>query len=250
MKSINLSNKIAVITGASQGIGRSIAIEIANCGAKVILTARNKEKLQNVKDLIINSGHDAEIFCCDISNLSECFDLINYTSKTWGAINILVNNAGITKDKILIKMSENEWDNVINTNLKGCFNMIKAAYKPMLKSKWGRIINIGSVIGQIGNSGQSNYSASKAGIIGLTKSMAKELGARNITVNSVAPGYVKTDMTENLTNELKQQMLISIPLKRFAEPEDISNIVCFLASDYAEYITGQTFNVDGGMVMK
>jgi len=185
----------------------------------------------------------------DISSLNSFAEITANTVSKWERIDILVNNAGTTRDNIIMRMKEEDWDSVLNVNLKGCFNGIKAVTRPMIKNKAGRIISITSVIGQIGNAGQSNYAASKAGIIGLTKSMAKELGSRNITVNAVSPGYISTEMTEKLNEEVKEKMKSSIPLGRLGTPKDVANLVCFLASDEAEYITGQTFNVDGGMVM-
>lgn len=249
MQCCNLSGKTAIITGASKGIGKAIAIQLALCGAKISLVARNKKNLDSVKKYIINSGGEAQSYIGDVSNFESFSTIVSRTIKNWQKIDILINNAGITNDNIILRMSENEWQNVIDTNLKGCFNGIKATSRHMIKNKHGRIINITSVIGQIGNAGQSNYAASKAGIIGLTKSIAKELGSRNITINSVAPGYIETEMTQKLNTNIKDKLTTSIPLGRLGKTEDVSNLVCFLASDEASYITGQTINVDGGMVM-
>jgi 3-oxoacyl-[acyl-carrier protein] reductase len=249
VKCCNLTDKVAIVTGASRGIGEAIAKQLSSCGAKIILIARNSDQLVAVKETIISNGGIAESMAGDVSNLNSISEIVTNTIDKWGRIDILVNNAGIAHDNIIMRMKEDDWDSVMNINLKGCFNGIKSVARPMIKNKAGRIINITSVIGQIGNAGQSNYAASKAGIMGLTKSMAKELGSRNITVNAVAPGYITTDMTNELNDEVKEQMKSSIPLGRLGTPDDVANLVCFLASDEAGYITGQTFNVDGGMVM-
>ena len=249
VKCCNLTDKVAIVTGASRGIGEAIAKQISSCGAKIILIARNSDQLVAVKETIISNGGIAESIAGDVSNLNSISEIVTNTIDKWGRIDILVNNAGIARDNIIMRMKEDDWDSVMNINLKGCFNGIKSVARPMIKNKAGRIINITSVIGQIGNAGQSNYAASKAGIMGLTKSMAKELGSRNITVNAVAPGYITTDMTNELNDEVKEQLKSSIPLGRLGTPDDVANLVCFLASDEAGYITGQTFNVDGGMVM-
>ena len=249
VKCCNLTDKVAIVTGASRGIGEAIAKQLSSCGAKIILIARNSDQLVAVKETIISNGGIAESIAGDVSNLNSISEIVTNTIDKWGRIDILVNNAGIARDNIIMRMKEDDWDSVMNINLKGCFNGIKSVARPMIKNKAGRIINITSVTGQIGNAGQSNYAASKAGIMGLTKSMAKELGSRNITVNAVAPGYITTDMTNELNDEVKEQMKSSIPLGRLGTPDDVANLVCFLASDEAGYITGQTFNVDGGMVM-
>ena len=249
VKCCNLTDKVAIVTGASRGIGEAIAKKISGCGAKIILIARNSDQLVAVKETIISNGGIAESIAGDVSNLNSISEIVTNTIDKWGRIDILVNNAGIARDNIIMRMKEDDWDSVMNINLKGCFNGIKSVAGPMIKNKAGRIINVTSVIGQIGNEGQSNYAASKAGIMGLTKSMAKELGSRNITVNAVAPGYITTDMTNELNDEVKEQLKSSIPLGRLGTPNDVANLVCFLASDEAGYITGQTFNVDGGMVM-
>ena len=245
----SLDQKTAIITGASRGIGKAIAIQLASCGAKISLVARNQNKLIDVQEKICHLGGEAQSLVGDVSNFESFSGIVTQTLKKWQHVDILVNNAGITRDNIIMRMKEDEWDSVIDTNLKGCFNGIKAVTRPMIKNKSGRIINITSIIGQIGNAGQSNYAASKAGVMGLTKSLAKELGSRNITINSVAPGYILTDMTDQLDNDVQEKLKTSIPLKRLGEPQDVASLVCFLASDDAAYITGQTFNVDGGMVM-
>ena len=245
----NLNGKTAIITGASRGIGKAIAIQLAACGANISLVARNQNDLDAVLEIINNNGGEAQSLIGDVSNLESFSDVVTQTIEKWKQVDILINNAGITRDNIIMRMKADEWDNVMDINLKGCFNGIKSVVRPMIKNQGGRIINITSVIGQIGNAGQSNYSASKAGIIGLTKSTAKELGSRNITINAVAPGYISTDMTNQLDNDVKEKLKSSIPLGRLGKPEDVASLVCFLSSDEASYITGQTFNVDGGMVM-
>ena len=245
----SLEGKTAIITGASRGIGKSIAIKLAKCGAKISLVARNQSDLSTVQEIINKSGGESQYLIGDVSNFESFSSIITQTIEKWENVDILVNNAGITQDNLILRMKEDEWNNVMNINLKGCYNGIKAVTRPMIKNKSGRIINITSVIGQIGNVGQSNYAASKAGIMGLTKSIAQELGSRNITINAVSPGYIETDLTDQLNNNLKEKLKTSIPLGRLGKPEDVANLVCFLSSDEAAYITGQTFNVDGGMVM-
>ena len=245
----NLSNKIAIVTGASRGIGSAIAHNLSKAGAKVVLISRSIDALKSVESEIKSNGGEAISITADVSNLESFTNAISQVVETWGTVDILINNAGITKDNIILRLKEEDWDAVIDINLKGCFNGIKAVTRPMLKSRSGRIINITSVIGLIGNSGQSNYAASKAGILGLTKSIAKELGSRNITVNAIAPGYIQTEMTDNLDQTSKDNLMKSIPLQRLGKPEEIASLVCFLVSEEAAYITGQTLNVDGGMVM-
>ena len=245
----NLSNKIAIVTGASRGIGSAIAHNLSKAGAKVVLISRSIDALKSVESEIKSNGGEAISITADVSNLESFTNAISQVVEAWGTVDILVNNAGITKDNIILRLKEEDWDAVIDINLKGCFNGIKAVTRPMLKSRSGRIINITSVIGLIGNSGQSNYAASKAGILGLTKSIAKELGPRNITVNAIAPGYIQTEMTDNLDQTSKDNLMKSIPLQRLGKPEEIASLVCFLVSEEAAYITGQTINVDGGMVM-
>jgi len=245
----NLSGKTAIITGASRGIGKAIAIHLASCGAKISLVARNQKDLDAVQEIICKMGGEALSIIGDVSNFESFSGIITQTLEKWRQVDILVNNAGITRDNIIMRMKEEEWNSVMDINLKGCYNGIKAVSRPMIKNKGGRIINITSVIGQIGNAGQSNYAASKAGVMGLTKSLAKELGSRNITINAVSPGYILTEMTKKLDVVVKEQLKASIPLGRLGKPEDVASLVCFLVSDEATYITGQTFNVDGGMVM-
>ena len=250
MQCCKLNSKIAIITGASRGIGKAIAFQLSSSGATVVLVSRNIDELNIVQKQIESLGGKALVKDADVSDFETVNQLVESVIKSMGTVDILINNAGITNDNLIMRMKEDDWDSVININLKSCYNGIKAVTRHMMKNKAGKIINISSVIGQIGNAGQSNYAASKAGIIGLTKSMAKELGSRNITVNAVAPGYITTDMTGELDQNIKDKMLASIPLNRLGSVEDVANLVCFLVSENAAYITGQTFNVDGGMVMK
>lgn len=242
--------KIAIVTGASRGIGKAIALELARQGIFVVINYNgSKEKAEEALRTIQNEGGDGVIYQCNVADFEACKAFIEDIVSTYGRIDILVNNAGITKDGLLMAMSEADFDNVIDTNLKGCFQMIRFASRRMMKQRYGRIINVSSVSGVAGNAGQANYSASKAGIIGLTKSAAKELASRGITCNAIAPGFVKTEMTDVLSDEVKENAKKQIPLGRFAEPEDIANAAVFLASDKASYITGQVLLVDGGMVM-
>ena len=245
---LNLKNKVVIITGASRGIGKSIAKGFFDNNCKVALISRNKKDLIDTKNVIGAKSNNIQLFPCDISNFSGVQNVIDKVIKYYGNIDILINNAGITKDNLILRMKEEDWDTVVDVNLKGCFNTVKAVVKQMIRNKKGSIINISSVIGLIGNAGQTNYAASKAGIFGLTKSLAKELGSRNITVNAIAPGYVETSMTEKLSTNIKNDLYKNIPLKRLGSAEDIANLVLFLSSEKASYITGQIMNVDGGMV--
>jgi len=243
-----LKNKVAIVTGASRGIGRAIALILAHYGASVVVNyCGSKEKAEEVVEEIITKGGTATAYQADVADFDAVKTMFADVIKQYGKLDILVNNAGITRDNLILKMSEEEFDGVINTNLKGVFNCLKQASRIMLKQKSGRIINISSISGVCGNAGQVNYSASKAGVIGMTKSLAKELGSRGITVNAVAPGYIKTDMTAVLSDDLKEKISELIPLKRLGEVEDIAETVAFLASEKASYITGQTIQVDGGM---
>jgi len=244
-----LSKKVAVITGASRGIGRSMAETYARAGAHVICVSRNKDALNVVADGIKSNGGSASVTAINVSNLEEFQNLIKDTTDKYGSVDILVNNAGITRDTLIMRMSEEDWDTVIDVNLKGAFNGIKAVTRTMMKQRFGRIINISSVVGLTGNAGQVNYAASKAGLIGLTKATAKEIGSRGITVNCIAPGYIATDMTGQMEDKAKDLLISQIPLGRIGSPDDIAATAQFLASDEAGYITGQTFTVDGGMVM-
>ncbi|MDC2864739.1 3-oxoacyl-[acyl-carrier-protein] reductase [Bacillus sp. BP-3] len=245
-----LKDKVALVTGASRGIGRAIALDLAKQGAKVVVNyAGNELKANEVVDEIKNLGSEAIAVKANVASGEEVADMVKQTVDTFGQIDILVNNAGITKDNLLMRMKEEEWDAVINTNLKGVFLCTKAVSRYMMRQRHGRIINIASVVGVTGNPGQANYVAAKAGVIGLTKTSAKELASRNITVNAIAPGFIVTDMTGVLAEDVKNEMLKLIPIAKFGEAEDISNAVAFLASDASRYITGQTLHVDGGMVM-
>lgn len=243
-------DKIAIVTGSGRGIGRAIALRLAKDGMTVAINYRSSEsKASQLVEEIIQNGGKAKAYKADVSDFEDANALISQVKDDFGRIDILVNNAGITKDMLMLKMTEKEFDDVINVNLKGTFNCIKHVNRIMLKQRAGRIINISSVIGEIGNVGQSNYAASKAGIIGLTKSMAKEMATRNITVNAVAPGFIESDMTEILNDKIREQILLNIPMKRIGKVEEVANTVAFLASDEASYITGQVINVDGGMVV-
>ncbi|NCO75650.1 MAG: 3-oxoacyl-[acyl-carrier-protein] reductase [Cyanobacteria bacterium] len=243
-----LTDKVAIITGASRGIGKTTAIALASEGAKIVVNyASNSQAADNVVKEIIEAGGDAMAIGADVSQQEAVEAMFKETTNKWGRVDILVNNAGITRDTLLLRMKLEDWQQVINLNLTGVFLCCKAASKIMLKQKSGRIINISSVAGQMGNAGQANYSAAKAGVIGLTKTLAKEFASRNVTVNAVAPGFIETDMTHGLQAE---EILKLIPLNRYGKPEEIAGMIRFLAADNASnYITGQVFNVDGGMVM-
>ncbi|MDF2813833.1 MAG: 3-oxoacyl-ACP reductase [Paenibacillus sp.] len=246
----NLQGKIALVTGASRGIGRAIAISLAEAGADVAVNYAGSEKAADeVVAIIEGLGRRAFKVQADVSSSAQVEEMVKTVLARFERLDILVNNAGITRDNLIMRMKEEEFDQVINTNLKGVFNCIKAVTRPMMKQRSGRIINISSVVGVLGNAGQANYVAAKAGVIGLTKSTARELASRNITVNAVAPGYIETDMTDKLSQEMQQQLLQQIPLSRLGQPDDIAKVVRFLASDDSVYMTGQTLHVDGGMYM-
>ena len=245
-----LEGKIALVTGAAKGIGRAIALALAADGATVVVNYNgSKERAEQVVEEIKALGADGMAYQCNVADTAATADMVKEVIKTYGKLDILVNNAGITRDNLIMKMSEEDFDAVIDANLKGCFNTIKAFSRQMLKHRAGRIINITSVSGILGNAGQANYAASKAGIIGLTKTMARELASRGITVNAVAPGFVDTDMTQVLPENVKEAATAQIPLGRFGKPEDIANMVAYLASEKASYITGQIISVDGGMAI-
>lgn len=244
-----LKGKSALITGASRGIGAAIARKFASEGAKLIISATNEELLSKMKKELDDSGCDVEMMKCDVSDSASFKSLVQFALDTFGTVDILVNNAGIKRDKLIMAMTEDDWDAVINVNLKGTFNGIKSVTRTMLKAKSGCIINITSIVGLSGNAGQANYASSKAGIIGLTKSAAKELASRNIRVNAIAPGFIETEMTESVKEDAKEKFLKNVPLIRAGTGEDVANLAAFLASDSSNYITGQVINVDGGLLM-
>jgi 3-oxoacyl-[acyl-carrier protein] reductase len=245
-----LNGKVALVTGAGRGIGRAIAIKLASCGATVIVNySGSKEKAEETAELIRNAGGEAEAVQCDVSDFEACASLAKSVLEKYGRLDILVNNAGITRDGLIMRMSEDDFDAVIETNLKGAFNMIHHFSRNFLKQRSGKIINISSVSGIMGNAGQANYSASKAGLIGLTKSVARELASRGICVNAVAPGFIATDMTDKMPDSAKEGINSMIPMGRIGEAEDIAETVAFLAGSASDYITGQVICVDGGMAI-
>ncbi len=246
---INLDGKVALVTGSARGIGASIAFKLAQAGCNLVISDIDAEGANATAAKIKEMGRDAVAIAADVSKLDQAEMLVKESIAKLGKVDILVNNAGITRDNLMMRMSEAEWDAVITVNLKGTFNCTKAVMRSMMKQRSGKIINISSVVGVMGNAGQANYSASKAGVIGLTKSVAKELGSRNIQVNAVAPGYIETDMTKNLPDSAKDAFLTLIPLNRAGQADDVANGVLFLASPLSDYTTGQVLHVDGGMVM-
>lgn len=248
---MNLENKVAVVTGASRGIGRAIALELARRGARVVVNYnRSAESAAEVVAAIKAAAGQAIVVQADVGDFEQATGLIQAARDTFGRIDILVNNAGTTRDQLLMLMKEEDWDDVLRTNLKSVFNCCKAAARPMVRQRQGRIINITSVSGIAGQGGQTNYAAAKAGIIGFTKSLAKELGPRNITVNAVAPGFIPTDLTARMPEEWKQRVIEMTPLRRMGRPEEVAYAVAFLASDEAAFITGEILTVDGGLVMQ
>ncbi|MED1917722.1 3-oxoacyl-[acyl-carrier-protein] reductase [Brevibacillus sp. DP1.3A] len=245
-----LTGKTALVTGASRGIGRAIALKLAEAGANVVVNyAGSEAAASETVALIKEMGRDAIMIRANVSSTEDVNDMFKAALDHFGAIDILVNNAGITRDNLIMRMKEDEWDDVIATNLKGVFNCVKAATRPMMKQRSGKIINITSVVGVLGNAGQANYVAAKAGVIGLTKTAARELASRNITVNAVAPGFIDTEMTAVLPEDVKAGLTSQIPLARLGQTDDIASVVLFLASNAANYMTGQTLHVDGGMYM-
>ena len=243
---IDLSGRTALVTGGTRGIGREIASTLAGAGARVAVVGRDATRAQEAASAI---GGGACGFGADMANTADVARLIDEVEQAFGSLDILVNNAGVTRDNLLLRIKDEDWDAVLDTNLRGAFAAIRAATRGMMKRRWGRIINIASVVGITGNKGQANYAASKAGLIGLTKSVAKELASRNILANAIAPGFIETDMTAAMTPEARQELGAQIPLGRLGAPADIAGLVAFLASEHAAYITGQVFVVDGGMVM-
>lgn len=245
--SVDLKGRIAVVTGASRGLGKAIALSLAENGAKVACIATSMDRLTSVVEEITSRGGEAQAYACNVSDSSQVHDVVESIAESWNKIDILVNNAGITRDTLALRMSDQQWDDVINTNLRGAFLFARETGAVMMRNRWGRIINMSSVSGLIGNPGQANYSASKAGLIGLTNTLARELASRKITVNAVAPGFIATDMTAVLGDLIIEEAKKRIPLKRVGEPQDIADTVLFLASEAAGYITGQVIPVDGGM---
>lgn len=247
---MDFKGKNVLVTGASRGIGKHIAEAFALLGANVVLNAsRESDYFKAVLDDFNKAGYSCTGYACDVSDGEAVKDMFDYIAEKFGKVDILINNAGITRDMLLMKMTDNDWDSVLDINLKGVFNCSKAAIRPMMKNRWGRIINISSIIGLIGNPGQANYAASKAGMIGFSKSVAKEVGKKGITCNVVAPGFIESDMTASLSDDLKAKYLEGIPVNRFGQADDVAKAVIFLAGDDSSFITGQVINVDGGMVM-
>ena len=244
-----LKDKVALVTGAAQGIGKAIALKLAQNGADLVISDMNLEKAQETTKEVENLGRRAIALKANVANFQEAEAMIDETVDKLGAIHILINNAGITRDALILRMKEEDWDAVIAVNLKGVFNCTKAAAKHMAKQRYGRIVNIASIVGEMGNAGQANYSASKAGVIALAKTVAREFASRNITCNAIAPGFIETAMTQSLSEKVREELAKQIPLARLGTPEDVAEGVFFLVSDAANYITGQVLNINGGMYM-
>jgi 3-oxoacyl-[acyl-carrier protein] reductase len=246
---VNLAGQVALVTGASRGIGKAIALALGRCGAKVACVARDTAKLAETVSAITAAGGQAEAFACDVTNGAAVQTLVETIAENWGRLDILVNNAGITRDTLLPRMSDEQWDEVLNTNLRGTFLFTRAVTRPMMQQRYGRIINISSVSGLIGNAGQANYSASKAAIIGFTRTVSKELASRKVTVNSIAPGFIESEMSAALGEALQDQVKTRIPAKRLGTTDEVADVVLFLASPTSSYITGQCITIDGGLTM-
>jgi 3-oxoacyl-[acyl-carrier protein] reductase len=246
---MDFSGRVSIVTGASQGIGEAIALDLAQGGAEIVLVDIQKEKLDDVASRITDIGGKAAAYEADVSKTRQVEDLVDTLIRNHGSVHHLINNAGITRDNLLMRMKEEEWDSVMAVNLKGVFNFSKALIRHMIRNRYGRIVNVSSVVGLIGNPGQANYSASKAGVLGFTKSLAREVASRGITVNAVAPGFIQTAMTESLPEAVQEQFLSVIPVGRFGTPQEVAQAVRFLVSDQASYITGQVININGGMFM-
>jgi len=246
---VDLTGRVALVTGSTRGIGRATARVLAECGATVAVTGRDLERADAAAEEVAGGGGRARGFACDIADTASVAKLVADVEGAFGSLDVLVNNAGLTRDNVVLRLKDDDWNAVLDTNLRGAFAAIRAASRGMMKRRWGRIVNLASVVGITGNKGQANYAASKAGLIGLTKSVAKELASRNVLANAVAPGFIETDMTSAMTAEARAALGAQIPLERLGTPQDVAGVVAFLASEHAAYITGQVFVVDGGMVM-
>lgn len=244
---VNLAGQIAIVTGASRGLGRAIAVRLGQSGARVVCVARSVEKLQETAEMIHNTGGEAEVMACDVTDGEAIIKLVDGVMEKWERLDIVVNNAGITRDTLIPRMTDEEWDDVINTNLRSAFLLTRAATQVMMRQRYGRVINISSVSGLMGNPGQSNYSASKAGMIGMTRTVARELGGRKVTVNAICPGFIATEMTDALGPAILDEVKKRVPAKRLGQPDEVADAVLYLASSAAAYVTGQVLVIDGGL---